>query len=93
VRGGVHASQRNLLDLQSDDVASASKIGGLAAVVPARLDASIDDEARRTGRIGIQHQNAVAHATRGHCGEPSELAAAEDSDGCAGKNGWDGSDR
>src|ERR1019366_4629630 len=76
--GSVHAGQRDLFDLQRDDVATASQPRCLASIVPPGLDALIDNEARGASGVGIEHVDAVAHAARGHRGEASKLPAAED---------------
>src|ERR1017187_7758262 len=88
--GGVHAGERDLLNLERDDVASAREVGGFAAVVPTGLDAAVDDEARGTGGVGVEHEDAIAHAARGHRGEAAELTAAEDSNGRARQQRWAG---
>ena len=81
--GGLHAFGGDLLDLERDDIAAAGEVGGFAGVVPAGLDAAVNDEACGAGWVGIEHQGAVAHGAGSHRRHAPQLSASEDADGCA----------
>src|ERR1700722_3463867 len=61
-RGGGHAVFADLFYLQRNDVPSAGEHRGPTAVVPRGFDAAVDDEARGTAGIGVEDEDAVAHA-------------------------------
>lgn len=82
--GGFKRGERDLLDFERDDIGAAGEIGGGAGIVPVALEAGIDDEARRAGGIGVHDLYAVSEGAGGHGGHATELASAENADGCAG---------
>ncbi len=82
---GFHAPGGDLLDFERHDIATASEVRGFAGIVPTGLDAAVNDEAGRTGRVRVEHQGAITHGTRSHGRHAAELPASEDADRCAGK--------
>ena len=79
-RGGAKALLRNFFDLERDDVAAARELGGRSGVLERRRDQFVDDETRRTRRIGIERAYVIAERARGHRHHASELAAAENAE-------------
>src|SRR5206468_2394860 len=81
------AGERNLLDLEGHYVRASGKMSGGVDVVERRGETAVDHEACGTRAVRIEHLHAVAKRAGGHGGHASKLSAAENANGCAGKDG------
>src|SRR5258708_7731325 len=71
----LHARGRDLFNLQRHNIASTREIRCLPRIIPPCFDASIHDKTRRTSRVRIEHQDAIAHTPSCNRRHPAQLAA------------------
>src|SRR5690606_23519781 len=76
LRQGAQGLRRHVLEFGGDGVAAPGQLGQALRVVVSGADVVVRDQARRAGRIGIEHHGDITHGLRGLHEHAAELAAA-----------------